>query len=66
MPKGAVLGFIVLLAVVQIFVQLFMFMHITESYGPAYHTLMLMIGFFFVIAIVGGSIWVMSFNAQVS
>lgn len=64
--QGPLLFIIMALAVVQIFVQLFFFMHITENYGPAYHSVMLIIAVINVIAIVGGSMWIMSFNAQVS
>lgn len=62
---AATLVVIVLLGVLQILVQLFFFMHITESDGPAWHTVMLLVGFLFVVVIVGGSIWIMSFGGQV-
>ena len=50
------------LAVLQILVQLFFFMHITESHGPKYHVLSLLLGAVFTIAIVAGSIWIMTFG----
>jgi cytochrome o ubiquinol oxidase subunit IV len=50
------------LAILQILVQLFFFMHITESHGPRWHAQMITIGFLFVLAIVAGSIWIMGFG----
>ena len=60
----AILGF----AVLQIFVQLFMFMHFTHTggSGPAYQTITLTVGFFFTFVFIGASIWIMSFGSQVS
>ena len=59
---GALLFVIVVLAIIQIFVQLFFFMHITEKHGPAYHVITLSIGLFFTFAIVAGSLWIMTFT----
>lgn len=56
---------LLVLATLQIFVQLFFFMHVTESNGPAYHVMTLILGAILVITIVGGSIWIMTFNSQV-
>lgn len=53
---------IFILAIVQIAIQLYFFMHITERIGPRYHVLGLMLGAVFVIAIVAGSIWIMTFG----
>lgn len=61
-PPTVLLTLILVLAVAQIGVQLFFFMHITESPGPKYHILALSLGLIFVVAIVAGSIWVMSFG----
>jgi cytochrome o ubiquinol oxidase subunit IV len=65
-PTPLVIG-ILFCAVLQIFVQLFLFMHFTQGdgSGPAYQTILLAIGFFFTIVFVGCSIWIMSFNYQV-
>lgn len=64
---GVLVLIIVLLAGLQILVQLFFFMHITEKGdGPAYHIMGLVLGLIFVFVIVGGSIWIMSFNSMVS
>jgi cytochrome aa3 quinol oxidase subunit IV len=60
-----VLLFIILaLAVAQIFVQLFFFMHITEGQGPKWHLWMLAVGMLFVVTIVACSIWIMSFGSE--
>jgi cytochrome o ubiquinol oxidase subunit IV len=56
---------ILVLAALQIVVQLFFFMHITEGEGPKYHVWALMIGLLLTAVFVGGSIWIMSFNSQV-
>ena len=61
-----VLTSIVILAIFQVFVQLLFFMHLNESHGPAYHTLLLAFGFFTAIMVVGGSIWIMGFSNTVS
>jgi cytochrome o ubiquinol oxidase subunit IV len=56
---------ILLLASAQIFVQLFFFMHVKESDGPSYHGMALLLGAIFTVTVVFGSIWIMSFQAQV-
>lgn len=62
-PPAGLMTAILVLAAAQIAIQLFFFMHITESYGPRYHVMTLTIGLCFVIAVVAGSIWVMSFGS---
>jgi cytochrome o ubiquinol oxidase operon protein cyoD len=63
---GVLLLGILLLAVLQVVVQLFWFMHVTEGDGPAWHSVAIMMGFFFTIIIVASSIWIMSFHNIVS
>jgi len=64
---GTALFIILGLAVLQIFVQLFMFMHVTESDdGPPWQVLGLLAGLLFVATIVGMSMWIMTFNGQAS
>ena len=53
---------VLFLAVLQIGVQLFFFMHVTESRGPRFHAYALVLGLIFTIAIVAGSIWIMTFG----
>lgn len=62
--NAGLITLILSLAVVQIFIQLFGFMHVTESRGHPWHAWMLGLGFIFVIAIVAGSIWIMTFGAE--
>ena len=61
-----VLSAILSLASAQIFVQLFSFMHITESHGPRYHVLALVLAAVFTVTVVIGSMWIMSFNGYQS
>lgn len=64
---GYVLYVILGLAVLQIFVQMFMFMHVTESdEGFPWQTFGMISGLIFVAAIVLMSIWIMGFGAQVA
>lgn len=62
MAPASLFTVIFILALVQIAIQLYFFMHITERIGPRYHVLGLMLGAVFVIAIVAGSIWIMTFG----
>lgn len=63
MPVNGLMTVILVLAAAQIAVQLFFFMHVTESPGPKYHVMTLTLGLIFVITVVAGSIWVMSFGS---
>ncbi len=63
---AAVIVIILILACLQIAVQLYFFMHFTESDGPLYHVIALSLGLFFAICVIGGTIWIMTFNSQVS
>jgi len=65
LPQGGMITILLVLAVLQILIQLIFFMHITEKNGPAYHTMAIALGFLFTFAVVAGSIWVMTFNSQV-
>ncbi|KEO84135.1 cytochrome o ubiquinol oxidase subunit IV [Tumebacillus flagellatus] len=58
---------IMVTAVLQFFVQLFLFMHIRQKQdgGPHWHGMGMVLGVVIALTIVGGSIWVMSFNEQV-
>lgn len=59
---GALISLIMLLAVLQIGIQLFFFMHFTEGHGPRYHIMALGFALFFTVVFVGGSMWIMSFG----
>lgn len=55
------------LAIAQMAIQLFFFMHVTEKEGegPQWHKSALILGLVIVFTIVAGSLWVMSFSSQV-
>lgn len=63
--KTALIVSILLAAVLQFVVQLFFFMHIRDGEGPRYNVMALVLGIIFVVTIVAGAIWIMSFNSQV-
>ncbi|KUO96338.1 cytochrome o ubiquinol oxidase subunit IV [Ferroacidibacillus organovorans] len=60
----ALVSLILVLAALQIVVQLFLFMHIRDSPGPRYHIVALALGLLFTFAIVAGSIWIMTFGGN--
>jgi cytochrome aa3 quinol oxidase subunit IV len=66
LSSGPLLFAILILAVLQILVQLLFFMHVTESHGPRYHILAFSLAMFFVFVFVGASIWIMTFNTPIS
>ncbi|MCZ0754710.1 cytochrome aa3 quinol oxidase subunit IV [Anoxybacillus sp. J5B_2022] len=57
----AILVVIVTLAIVQAALQLFMFMHMTESDSGKIQTINMVYSFFIAIVVVAGSIWTMAF-----
>lgn len=60
---------LIILAGMQIIVQLYFFMHVTEGDGPPFHAAALILGLVFTFAIVFMSVWIMGFpavSAQVS
>ncbi|OAT71779.1 cytochrome aa3 quinol oxidase subunit IV [Parageobacillus thermoglucosidasius] len=61
LSTAAVIGIIVILAVIQASLQLFMFMHMTESDSGKIQTINMAYSFFIAIVVVVGSIWTMSF-----
>ncbi|CAH0294452.1 cytochrome o ubiquinol oxidase subunit IV [Priestia megaterium] len=63
--KNILLASILGMAVLQFFIQLFFFMHIKDGEKPRYNVMALILGIVFVITIVAGSIWIMTFNSQV-
>ncbi len=66
LPLTAVIVSIVILAVLQLLVQLFLFMHLTERHGSATHILTLSFAFFVAITVVAGSAWIMTFRSSVA
>jgi cytochrome o ubiquinol oxidase operon protein cyoD len=65
LPKTALMISILVAAVLQFVIQLFFFMHIRDGEGPRYNAAALILGIVFVITIVLGAIWIMSFNEVV-
>lgn len=57
---------LLVLAGLQVLVQLFLFMHVTEGNGPAFHSVAILLGFVFTFAIVLMSMWIMTFSSQVA
>ncbi|MFD1677490.1 cytochrome o ubiquinol oxidase subunit IV [Alicyclobacillus fodiniaquatilis] len=66
MHVGLLVVILTVLAGLQIVVQLFFFMHITESDGPPYHAVLLVLGLIFTFAIALMSVWIMAFGTNVS
>lgn len=66
MHVGPLIVLLTILGGLQIVVQLFFFMHITESDGPAYHAVFLTLGLIFTFAIALMSVWIMAFGMNVS
>jgi cytochrome o ubiquinol oxidase subunit IV len=65
LAKTALLVSILIAAVLQFVIQLFFFMHIRDGEGPRYNVAALILGLVFVLTIIVGSIWIMSFNSVV-
>jgi cytochrome o ubiquinol oxidase subunit IV len=65
MAKTALVGSILIMAVLQFVLQLFFFIHIRDGEGPKYNVAALILGVVFVLTIVIGAIWIMAFNSQV-
>ncbi|WP_078411767.1 cytochrome o ubiquinol oxidase subunit IV [Priestia abyssalis] len=65
LSRGPLSVIIMGMAVLQFLVQLFFFMHIKDGEKPRYNVMALILGIVFVITIVAGSMWIMTFNSQV-
>lgn len=61
MHVGPLVVVLTILAGMQIVVQLYFFMHVTEGDGPPFHSVFLLIGLIFTFAIALMSIWIMNF-----
>ncbi len=61
LPATTTMVIIVGLAIFQAFVQLLMFMHLTEQ-EKAFQIFSIAFGFFVAIAVVAGSIWIIDFG----
>ncbi|KYP80016.1 cytochrome o ubiquinol oxidase subunit IV [Ferroacidibacillus organovorans] len=60
---GPLLIVLMVLAGLQIVVQLYFFMHATEGDGPPFHLGALVLGLFFTFAVALMSVWIMGFPA---
>lgn len=65
LDRQATTAVIVVMAILQLMVQMFFFMHIREGEKPRYNVMALVLGLLIVFTIVGGSMWIMSFNSVV-
>jgi cytochrome o ubiquinol oxidase operon protein cyoD len=65
LSKSALIVSILIAAVLQFVIQLFFFMHIRDGEGPRYNAMALILGLVFVLTIVIGAMWIMSFNSVV-
>ncbi|MGJ3204656.1 cytochrome aa3 quinol oxidase subunit IV [Geobacillus thermoleovorans] len=61
LPLKAVIVIIVLFAIIQASLQLFLFMHVNESDRGKVQTFNMVYSFFIAVVVVAGSIWVMQF-----
>jgi len=66
MRVGPLVVLLTMLAGLQIVVQLFFFMHVTEGDGPPFHAAFLLLGLVFTFAIALMSVWIMGFPAFMS
>ncbi|QSO46907.1 cytochrome aa3 quinol oxidase subunit IV [Alicyclobacillus mengziensis] len=67
LPTRMTLTIIVVLAIFQMLVQLFMFMHLTERiHGDTFQRIFIYTGVGFAAVVVVGTIWVMTFKSAVS
>jgi cytochrome o ubiquinol oxidase subunit IV len=65
--KSGLIAIIMILAIAQMCIQLFFFMHVNEKDGdgPSWHGVALLLGLVIIFTIVAGSLWTMSFSSQV-
>lgn len=66
MHVGTLVVLLTVLAGMQIIVQLYFFMHVTEGDGPPFHSVFLLLGLIFTFAIALMSVWIMGFPAFMS
>ncbi|MFD1675178.1 cytochrome aa3 quinol oxidase subunit IV [Alicyclobacillus fodiniaquatilis] len=65
-PPAVVITIIVVLGVGQLVVQLFMFMHFTESDDRAWQVPAILFAIFVAFTVVAGSVWIMAFKSLVA
>ncbi|MCY9662070.1 cytochrome o ubiquinol oxidase subunit IV [Paenibacillus chondroitinus] len=62
MGKTGTLVLILIMAILQFAVQLFFFMHVKEGENARWNIMTLIFGLIILVTIVGGSIWIMTYN----
>ncbi|SFU44686.1 cytochrome o ubiquinol oxidase subunit IV [Alicyclobacillus macrosporangiidus] len=66
LPTKPLLAGILLLAVLQILVQLVFFMHVGQDSKPRYHLWLFSVAMFFFVVFVVSSMWILTFNTPIS
>ncbi|MCQ2009874.1 MAG: cytochrome aa3 quinol oxidase subunit IV [Sporolactobacillus sp.] len=61
LPVHVTLTIIVGLAIFQAFIQLFMFMHVTEGTEPVHQLIGILFGIYVAFAVVGGTLWILAY-----
>jgi cytochrome aa3 quinol oxidase subunit IV len=64
LPMSWKITILLVLAVMQLLVQLIYFMHITESEDGVYQVINVVYGIFVAVTVVAGSIWIMIYNTM--
>ncbi|MCO7175102.1 cytochrome aa3 quinol oxidase subunit IV [Sporolactobacillus kofuensis] len=62
LPVHVTLTIIVGLAIFQAFIQLFMFMHVTEGTEPVHQVIGILFGIYVAFAVVAGTIWILAYT----
>lgn len=62
LPVQPTIAIIVALAIFQAFIQLFMFMHVTEGTEPVHQILGIVFGIYVAFAVVGGTLWILAYQ----
>jgi cytochrome o ubiquinol oxidase operon protein cyoD len=62
LSKSATIVLILAMAVLQFAVQLIFFMHLKEGENARWNVMALLLGLIILLTIVGGSIWIMTYN----
>ncbi|MDF2910775.1 cytochrome aa3 quinol oxidase subunit IV [Sporolactobacillus laevolacticus] len=62
LPVHVTLTIIVGLAIFQAFIQLFMFMHVTEGTEPVHQIIGIIFGIYVAFAVVAGTLWILAYT----
>ncbi|SFG90004.1 cytochrome aa3 quinol oxidase subunit IV [Sporolactobacillus nakayamae] len=61
LPVPVTITIIVGLAIVQAFIQLFMFMHVTEGTEPVHQLIGILFGIYVAFVVVAGTLWILAY-----